>query len=83
MVGHSMAPFMGLVAEGFRGVEVVAGYSVAGEGSVVGSGKEWVAWGPSMESMGINQNFFLKVDPPYSHYTLSLKNAGTRRRRRK
>jgi hypothetical protein len=27
---------------------------VAAEGSVVGSGKEWIAWGPSMKPMGIN-----------------------------
>jgi hypothetical protein len=49
-----MAPFMGLVAEGFRGVEVVAGSLVAGESFVDGSGKEGVAWGPLMKPMGIS-----------------------------
>jgi len=46
-------PFLGLssgqAVVASHGVEVVAGYSVAGEGFVGGSGKEWVAWGPSME----------------------------------
>jgi hypothetical protein len=45
---------MGLVAEGFRGVEVVAGSLVAGAGFVDGSGKEGIAWGPSMKPMGIS-----------------------------
>ena len=54
LIIHLMeGPFLGLssgqAAVASHGVEVVAGYSVAGEGFVGGSGKEWVAWGPSME----------------------------------
>jgi len=49
---HSMVPFLAQAAVASHGVEVVAGYSVAGEGFVGGSGKEWVAWGPLMELGG-------------------------------
>ena len=54
LIIHLMeGPFLGLssgqAVVASHGVEVVAGYSVAGEGFVGGSGKEWVAWGPSME----------------------------------
>jgi hypothetical protein len=57
LIIHLMeGPFLGLssgqAAVASHGVEVVAGYSVAGEGFVGGSGKEWVAWGPSMELGG-------------------------------
>jgi hypothetical protein len=45
MEGPLMVPFLVPAVVGFHGVEVVAGYSVAGEGFVGGSGKEWVAWG--------------------------------------
>ena len=52
---HSMAgPFMGLVAEGFRGVEAVVGSSAAAGDSVVGGGEDQrVPWGPSVGSVGI------------------------------
>ena len=49
MEGPFMVPFLVQAVVASHGVEVVAGYSVAGEGFVGGSGKEWVAWGPSME----------------------------------
>jgi len=44
MEGPLMVPFLVPAVVGFHGVEVVAGYSVAGEGSVVGN-KRVVAWG--------------------------------------
>ena len=45
-----MVPFLVQAVAGFHGVEAVAGFSVAGEGSVVGDNKKIVvAWGPSME----------------------------------
>jgi len=50
MEGPFMVPFLVQAVAGFHGVEVVAGFSVAGEGSVVGDSKVLaVAWGPSME----------------------------------
>ena len=49
MEGPFMVPFWVQAVVASHGVEVVAGYSVAGEGFVGGSGKEWVAWGLSME----------------------------------
>jgi hypothetical protein len=52
MEGPLMVPFLVPAVVGFHGVEVVAGYSVAGEGFVGGSAKEWVAWGPLMELGG-------------------------------
>lgn len=40
---------------GFRGVEVVEGYLVAGEGSVVGGGKKTrVAWGRRWKPWGLD-----------------------------
>jgi hypothetical protein len=45
MEGPFMVPFLVQAVVASHGVEVVAGYSVAGEGFVGGSGKEWVAWG--------------------------------------
>jgi hypothetical protein len=55
MVGHSvvMALSLGQAVVGFHGVEVVAGYSVAGEGSVVGGNKRSGCMGASMEPVGI------------------------------
>ena len=67
MEGRSMGPSSGQAAEASHGVEVVAGYSVAGEGFVGGSGKEWVAWGPRWNPWGSTKTFFLKVDPLYSY----------------
>jgi len=52
MEGPFMVPFLVPVVVGFHGVEVEAGSLVAGEGSVDGSGKERVAWGPSMKLGG-------------------------------
>lgn len=50
MVGHLMALSLAQAVVGFHGVVAVAGFSVAGEGSVVGGNKKIaVAWGPSME----------------------------------
>ena len=50
MEGPLMVPFLVLAVAASHGVEVVAEYSVAGEGSVVGDNKKIVvAWGPSME----------------------------------
>jgi hypothetical protein len=54
MEGPFMGPSSGQVVEGFHGVVAVVESSAAAEGSVVGSGKEWIAWGPSMKPMGIN-----------------------------
>jgi len=46
MVGRFMVLSLGQAVEGFRGVEVVEGYLVAGAGSVVGGNKvQVVAWG--------------------------------------
>jgi hypothetical protein len=51
LAGHSMVMALssGPAVEGFHGVEAVAGYSVAGEGSVVGGN----SMGTSMEPVGI------------------------------
>jgi hypothetical protein len=50
MEGPFMGPSLEQVVAGFHGVEAVAEFSVAGEGSVVGDNKKIVlAWGPSME----------------------------------
>ena len=50
MGGPFMGPFLVQAVAASHGVEVVAGFSVAGEGSVVGDNKKIVvAWGPSME----------------------------------
>ena len=50
MVNHSMGPSSEQAVEGFHGAEVVAESTVAVEGSVVGSSKKDVAWGPPTES---------------------------------
>jgi hypothetical protein len=69
-----MVPFLVQAVAGFHGVEAVAGFSVVGEGSVVGDNKKIVfAWGPSMEPNG-DQSKFLgkyhpKVDPHYSLFS--------------
>jgi len=44
---------LGQAVEGFRGVEVVEGYLVAGAGSVVGGNKQSGCMGTMMEPMGI------------------------------
>jgi hypothetical protein len=50
MVGHFMVLSLAQAVVGFHGVVAVAGFSVAGEGFVVGGNKKIVAaWGPSME----------------------------------
>jgi hypothetical protein len=50
MVSHLMLLSSAQAVVGFHGVVAVAGFSVAGEGSVVGDNKKIVAaWGPSME----------------------------------
>ena len=50
MAGRLMVLSLVQAVVGFHGVEAVAGFSVAGEGSVVGDNKKIVfAWGPSME----------------------------------
>ena len=50
MAGRLMVLSLVQAVAGFHGVEAVAGFSVAGEGSVVGDSKVLaVAWGPSME----------------------------------
>ena len=49
MAGPLMVPFLVPAVGAIHGVEVVAGSLVAGEGFVDGSGKDRVAWGPSME----------------------------------
>jgi hypothetical protein len=38
----------------FRGVEAVAEYSVAGEGSVVGGNVQVVVWGPRWNQWGLD-----------------------------
>jgi hypothetical protein len=45
MVGQPLAPSLVRAVEGFHGVVAVAGSSAVGEDSVVGKGKERVAWG--------------------------------------
>ena len=67
MEGPFMGPFSGQAVEASHGVEVVAGYSVAGEGFVDGRGKDWVAWGPSMKLRGsdrISPGVRSMTDPP-------------------
>ena len=49
---HFLTPVLALAAVDFRGAEVVVESLAAGEGFVDGSGKEWVAWGPSMKLGG-------------------------------
>jgi len=53
MVGHSMVLSLGQGVVASRGVEAVAEYSVAGEGSVVGGnawGLRWNQWGLDIQS---------------------------------
>jgi hypothetical protein len=59
--GPFMGPSSGQAVEGFHGVVVVAEYSVADEGFVDGSDKEWVVWRSLKEPMGINQNFLENI----------------------
>jgi len=58
-VSHSMVLSSGQAGVASHGVEVVAESMVEAEGSVVGSGKKVVAWGPPMEPSG-----------PYAFYLL-------------
>jgi len=56
MEGPFMGPSLGQAVVASHGVEVVAGYSVVGEGFVGGRGKDWVAWGPSIKLRGSDRS---------------------------
>jgi len=73
MVNRLMVLSSEQVAEAFHGVVVVVESLVVGEGPVVSSGNEKVAWGLSMEPNGDQSKFLgkylLKVDPHYSFFS--------------
>ena len=68
-----MGPSSGQAVAASHGVEVVAGFSVAGEGSVVGDHKNSGCMGTSTEPNGDQSKFLgkylLKVDPHYSLFS--------------
>jgi hypothetical protein len=61
---HPMVVSLAQAVEAFPGVEAAVESSAVVVGSVVGGSN---AWGPRWNPGGSTQNFFLKVDPLYSH----------------